>query len=131
MKGADIILGWISDIGQIHLYDTKAHGNSAPEVDESQDVKLLHGYQNETHTVLAFERPWDTCDPNDLVLNSDTTRLIWSYHDQDPIDINSLIYHGSQRRGVRSVYLQEMPQAKLKNDDFKVWNLTSQVELVS
>ena len=25
-------------------------------------MKLLGGYQNDTHTVLRFSRPWNTCD---------------------------------------------------------------------
>ena len=40
----------------------KAIGNSAPKMDTSQDLKLIKGYQNESHTVITFERPWQTCD---------------------------------------------------------------------
>ena len=63
MKGADIALGWVNDgDGKVHLYDMKAIGNSAPKMDTSQDLKLIKGYQNESHTVITFQRPWQTCD---------------------------------------------------------------------
>ena len=129
MMGSDIILGWVPDHGVPKLYDMQALGNTSPTLDETQDVSLLHGYQNESHTVLTFERKWNTCDPQDASLGSDTTRLIWSYSESDPESLENLIYHGSQRRGVRSVYLQEMPQEKLPTEDLLTWDLTSQVEL--
>jgi hypothetical protein len=37
-----------------------------PEVDASQDYRLLLGYENKTHTVLRFSRRYDTCDLRDL-----------------------------------------------------------------
>ncbi|KAI4479869.1 hypothetical protein M0804_010608 [Polistes exclamans] len=37
-----------------------------PEVDSSQDYRLLLGYENKTHTVLRFSRRYDTCDSRDL-----------------------------------------------------------------
>jgi hypothetical protein len=126
-------LGWVNDgDGKVHLYDMKAIGNSAPKMDTSQDLKLIKGYQNESHTVITFQRPWQTCDTKmDMELNSDTTRLIWAYHQTDPWNINDLFYHGAHSRGVRSVFHQELPQEKLKiNDpDLKIWDLTSKVEL--
>lgn len=42
--------------------DRYAAGYWAPTVDELQDVTLLGGYQNDTHTVLRFSRPWITLD---------------------------------------------------------------------
>ncbi|EZA62273.1 MOXD1-like protein, partial [Ooceraea biroi] len=37
-----------------------------PQMDSSQDYRLLLGYENKTHTVLRFSRRYDTCDPRDL-----------------------------------------------------------------
>ena len=43
--------------------DRFAYNNSVPVIDASQDLTLLGGgYENETHTVIKFSRPWDTCD---------------------------------------------------------------------
>ncbi len=129
MKGADIALAWVDDQnGKVHLSDMKAFGNSMPQLDSSQDLDLLGGYQNDSHTVITFQRPWSSCDQEmDFELNGDTTRLIWSYSDSD-----FLTYHGPNSRGTRSVYLQELPQIHLKTSqdpDLKIWDLTSQVEL--
>lgn len=46
-----------------------SHGIEGPEAalvtDTSQDVKVLGGSQNETHTSVIFSRNWQTCDPQD------------------------------------------------------------------
>ena len=123
-----------------------------PEIDDSQDVELISGFENGTHTVVTFARPWETCDTKevgfpclfsillalieymhealicwlpqskisihfftcqDMTLGSDTVRLVWSFHPEDPVSLHVLPYHGHQRRGVRSVYLQEMPHEKI------------------
>ena len=127
MKGSDIVLTWIQD-DQVHLQDMHAESNSKPILDDQQDLKLIHGYQNETHTVVAFERSWSTCDlKHDQVLDGDTIRLIYAYNDYD-----HLAYHGSQKRGVRSLYLKEPLQESiedLEHEDLQHWDLTSEVVL--
>lgn len=45
-----------------------SHGiemKAAPVADTSQDVRVLGGSQNETHTTVMFARKWQTCDPQD------------------------------------------------------------------
>ncbi|KAK0175590.1 hypothetical protein PV327_009330 [Microctonus hyperodae] len=69
MKGADIIIAWVDDhSGEVNLLDS--HGdeetNASPITDLSQDVKILEGVQNDTHTIVTFSRSWQTCDPDDL-----------------------------------------------------------------
>ncbi len=62
-----------------------ADGNGAPLVDSSQDYRVINGHQNGTHTLVTFERDWDTCDEKgDLQLGSDTARVMWAYHKDDP-----------------------------------------------
>lgn len=39
--------------------------NASPITDISQDVKVLRGSQNGTHTSVTFSRNWQTCDPDD------------------------------------------------------------------
>lgn len=43
--------------------------NAAPITDQSQDVNVLGGSQNDTHTSITFSRSWQTCDPEDRYLN--------------------------------------------------------------
>ena len=37
-----------------------------PEIDDSQDVELISGFENGTHTVVTFARPWETCDTKEV-----------------------------------------------------------------
>ena len=124
MHGADMVLGWVTD-GRVTLQDRHGEGNSVPELDTSQDVSLDWGRENDTHTVLQFHRAWDTCDPEDLALGSDTVRLIWTYSQDDPV-AGRLHYHGLTHRGARSIFLAEpplpLPEAE---EDLFTWDLTA------
>jgi len=42
--------------------------NTVPVLDTYQDVRVLSGLQNETHTTVTFVRKWQTCDPEDYQL---------------------------------------------------------------
>ena len=54
--------------------DMYAVGNDAPMLDKRQDVELLDGYENATHTVFTFRRPLRSCDTeHDLDLGVSTT----------------------------------------------------------
>ncbi|XP_066291636.1 DBH-like monooxygenase protein 1 homolog [Branchiostoma lanceolatum] len=106
MPGSDIAIGWVKD-GTAHLTDRYADAKAQPPVDESQDWELVSGYENETHTVLRFNRKLTTCDDKDRVINEDTMRVLWAWHDEDPADesgVNGPAYHGTNR-GVRSTVL--------------------------
>ncbi|XP_008207690.1 MOXD1 homolog 1 [Nasonia vitripennis] len=101
MMGADIVLAWVDDHTRIAtLLDS--HGvesnNAAPETDASQDVHLLHGSQNDTHTVVTFTRRWQSCDPQDRSLTGDTVRVLWALHESDP-ELNAARFHGEKRGG--------------------------------
>ncbi|KAG8225699.1 hypothetical protein J437_LFUL001732 [Ladona fulva] len=54
------------------LQDRHAKGRSEPELDASQDWELLLGYENGTHTILRFRRPYDTCDRKDYRITGGT-----------------------------------------------------------
>ncbi|XP_035720136.1 MOXD1 homolog 1-like [Vespa mandarinia] len=101
MKGADILLAWVDDHTRaVNLLDS--HGieesNAAPVTDTSQDVHVLEGFQNETHTSVTFIRNWQTCDPQDHRLTGDTVRVLWALHQSDP-ELNTAIWHGDKRGG--------------------------------
>ncbi|XP_019631108.1 PREDICTED: DBH-like monooxygenase protein 1 homolog [Branchiostoma belcheri] len=106
MPGSDIVIGWVKD-GTAHLTDRYAEAKAQPPVDESQDWELLSGYENGTHTVLRFNRELTTCDEKDRVINEDTMRVLWAWHDQDPAEDsgeNGPVYHGANR-GARATLL--------------------------
>ncbi|XP_014227450.1 MOXD1 homolog 1 [Trichogramma pretiosum] len=107
MLGADIVIAWVDDqTHQAMILDS--HGslddNRAPETDASQDVYLLHGWQNDTHTSVTFTRPWHLCDPDNKILTADTIRVLWALHPTDP-ELNQPAFHGD-RRGSRALRLK-------------------------
>ncbi|CAL4133676.1 unnamed protein product, partial [Meganyctiphanes norvegica] len=123
MGGADIALGWIDNSGFVHFHDRFAEGNTQPMIDDSQDYDLLGGYQNDSHTVLRFSRPWVSCDDqHDVQLTvRDTSRVIWAYHDEDPADENSVQYHS--HRGTKSMFLKEPKIETLKGQGIDYWDV--------
>ncbi|XP_047477058.1 DBH-like monooxygenase protein 1 [Penaeus chinensis] len=123
MKGSDIVLGWVDTDGKLHAHDRHAIGNMIPLIDDSQDIEVLGGYENETHTVLRFARPWNTCDKeHDFHLTSDTIRVIWAYSYDDPVTEYAMTKH--DHRGTKSIFLQE-PHFDLPTfgDDVFTWEV--------
>ncbi|KAJ8686728.1 hypothetical protein QAD02_022522 [Eretmocerus hayati] len=107
MMGADIILAWVDD----HTHEAMlldSHGvdnaNAASEMDRSQDVHLISGFQNLTHTVIIFTRKWHACDPQDRSLTGDTIRILWAIDPNDP-EVNSARFDG-EKRGGRAIRLK-------------------------
>lgn len=76
-------------------------------MDSSQDYLLLGGHQNETHTCVTFQRALITCDTtDDYAITRDVTKLLWAYHQDDPVGSAALIVkHEHHRRGDRSIHL--------------------------
>ncbi|KAA0192044.1 hypothetical protein HAZT_HAZT001912 [Hyalella azteca] len=109
MTGADIILGWVTEDGNVTLTDRYAKGDGSPLLDASQDVTLMSGRRNATHTTMRFSRPWVTCDDlHDLPITADTVRVIYAFDDEIPdASAPNLPYH--DHRGTKSLYLKEAP----------------------
>jgi len=123
MAGADIVVAWVTDAGEAIITDRHATDTSVPRLDESIDVTLEAGWENDTHTVVRFRRAWDTCDHQDMVLGTDTVRLIWAYHDQDPVH-GHMIYHTLAWRGGRSIFLAEAPVPLISPDKpYQTWDI--------
>ena len=48
--------------------------------------------------MIRFSRPWNTCDgEEDYLLNNDTVRVIWAFHEVDPIEPGIPSYHGDNK----------------------------------
>ncbi|XP_076621804.1 MOXD1 homolog 1-like [Colletes latitarsis] len=126
MKGADILLAWVDD--HTHTaYLLDSHGIGEPDAtlvtDTSQDVKVLGGSQNETHTSVVFSRNWQTCDPQDHRLTGDTIRVLWALHQTDP-ELNTAIWPGDKRGGralrLKTAAPHSPPQY---TQDIKYWDV--------
>ncbi|XP_070572376.1 DBH-like monooxygenase protein 1 homolog [Ptychodera flava] len=104
MPGSDMVVGWVLDNGEVKFTDRHATAYSEPIIDDKHDYKLLLGKEEDDFTVLKFERLIDTCDDeHDWLLTSDTTRVIWAYHHDDPDDGVPMLRHS--HRGTKSVRL--------------------------
>ncbi|XP_020297995.1 MOXD1 homolog 2 [Pseudomyrmex gracilis] len=136
--GADMVIGWVDNNGQVHLQDRHVKGASrVPEMDSSQDYRLLLGYENKTHTVLRFSRRYDTCDPRDLKITNDTMQVVWQYHVEEPVSAAGILPDHGAVRGSRPLYLVQrdaQPRRNSRNQEsepqLKSWDiLNKQVRL--
>nr|XP_022919190.1 MOXD1 homolog 2 [Onthophagus taurus]XP_022919191.1 MOXD1 homolog 2 [Onthophagus taurus] len=131
MPGSDMIVGWV-DKGQVYFQDRHVtNADREPEVDSSQDYQLLLGYENSTHTVLRFRRQLDTCDHHDIPITNDTMRILWAFHQQEPIGgavaPGSLPDRGLESRGIQSLYLVQRADQDAPSPEEKVhvWEITN------
>ncbi|KAK3101729.1 hypothetical protein FSP39_005907 [Pinctada imbricata] len=122
MFPADIVIGGVKN-GKTYFKDRHSTGKSAPPIDDSQDWILLHGEENNFGTVLKFTRKISTCDKQDMGITDATMRVIYSYHDNDPINDTDMsrMYHGPQHRGSKSITFLSKPETvKLPSDAIEV-----------
>lgn len=104
MPNSDVVIGWVSN-NEPSLQDRFAADRIEPQLDDQQDYKLLSGYENDTHTVLRFQRKYDTCDPKDIKITNDTMKVIYAYTHDDPVG-SILTQHTWQ--GSRNLILTSM-----------------------
>ncbi|KAK0078076.1 hypothetical protein PV325_003063 [Microctonus aethiopoides] len=97
--------------------------NASPITDLSQDVKVLEGVQNDTHTIVTFSRSWQTCDPDDHILTEDNVRVLWAMHESDP-ELNTPVWHGDKRGG-RALRLKTSAsrESPPHSPDIKHWDI--------
>ncbi|XP_034935719.1 MOXD1 homolog 2 isoform X2 [Chelonus insularis] len=132
--GADMVIGWVDNNGQVHLQDRHVKdSNRDPAMDSSQDYHLLLGYENKTHTVLRFSRQYDTCDPRDLKITNDTTKVVWQYHKEEPVSAAGVLPPHGAVRGSRPLYLVQrdsQPKRMSRNQqaapNLKTWDIINQ-----
>uniref|UniRef100_A0A336L841 CSON004817 protein n=1 Tax=Culicoides sonorensis TaxID=179676 RepID=A0A336L841_CULSO len=106
MSGSDLVLAWVDDTtGLPNVLDCHGprDGNGAPIQDDTQNYTVINGYQNATHTVIQFKRALETCDPDDVVITSDSIKVLWSYGEQDPIHGNHKGHN--KNRGWKNMHL--------------------------
>ncbi|CAK9815881.1 MOXD1 homolog 2 [Anthophora quadrimaculata] len=132
--GADMVIGWVDNNGQLHLQDRHVKNSSKdPQMDSSQDYCLLQGFENKTHTVLRFSRPYDTCDPRDLKITNDTMQVVWQYHVEEPVSAAGVLPDHDAIRGSRPLYLVQrdtQPRPNSRNQEaemqLQTWDVLNQ-----
>ncbi|XP_067141859.1 DBH-like monooxygenase protein 1 homolog [Centruroides vittatus] len=128
MTGSDIVIGWVKN-GRAQFHDRFADGKFLPAIDESQDWKLLWCCENDTHTSIRFTRLMNTGDYEDLCINpEETVRMIYAYHTDDPNSPSTILYHGTKRRGSRSILLrnnEELFKHYSNTEDVHYWDVRS------
>ncbi|XP_017756157.1 PREDICTED: MOXD1 homolog 2-like [Eufriesea mexicana] len=132
--GADMVIGWVDNNGQLHLQDRHVKNSSKdPQMDSSQDYCLLLGYENKTHTVLRFSRRYDTCDPRDLKITNDTMQVVWQYHVEEPVSAAGVLPDHDAVRGSRPLYLVQrdaQPRPSSRNEEagspLQTWDILNQ-----
>ncbi|KAG8191052.1 hypothetical protein JTE90_029492 [Oedothorax gibbosus] len=122
MAGSDIAIGWVKN-GKAHLQDRHAYKNGLPALDEQQDWHLLNGFENATHTVIQFNRKFDTCDEQDLAITNDTARVIYAYHASDPLTDEVFLYHNKDRGSRSLTLLQPMNIKQELPTEARVWDI--------
>ncbi|CAG7674168.1 unnamed protein product, partial [Allacma fusca] len=115
MNHADVVMGGVKN-GEPYFTDRFSTGKSEPKIDDNQDWTLLAAEENETHTTLQFERELDTCDNEDLPINDDTTKFIWSIGATDDIS-----YH--VKRGVAAVNILDVANPTVDVSQFDSWKI--------
>ncbi|XP_049950240.1 MOXD1 homolog 1-like isoform X1 [Schistocerca serialis cubense] len=126
MAGADMALVWFDSRGMPYVADL--HGtsrNTAPDLDSSQDYYLVGGSRNDTHSTVRYRRRLDTCDKDDMILGSDTVRVIWSLHEEAPQMVEGKLIRlqgHKANRGTRSLHLIVPPE--LPRPNAQQWDVT-------
>ena len=102
MGNSDFMIGWIDDNGNVNLQDRNLIGigyNTEPILDESQDLILISGAQQNGWTRIRFKRSLVPCDADgDLPIElKGSTKFIYAMGSTDTVT-----YHGNNR-GAQSV----------------------------
>ncbi|ESO82138.1 hypothetical protein LOTGIDRAFT_135247 [Lottia gigantea] len=104
MFPADVVIGWVKD-GAVHFKDRHSIGHYEPIIDKSQDWILLSGKEENGKTVLKFVRKLRSCDKDDRNIEEGTTKVIFSWHPEDPQHETGLPFHGDSNKGSKSLLL--------------------------
>ncbi|XP_061718923.1 MOXD1 homolog 1-like [Cydia pomonella] len=126
MRGADLLVAWVDDRNN-HAHVLDCHGLTFEDravADEVQNVELVSGYQNDTHTTVEFRRMLDTCDIQDFVIGDDTMQVLWALGpDGSDGELPKHVKSGS--RPLRLLLPVSKPQTiPLRHWDVRINNLT-------
>ncbi|XP_077972843.1 uncharacterized protein LOC120337231 isoform X2 [Styela clava] len=95
MAKADIVISGVRRDG-VYALDAYASRNGKPQIDLSQDIKVLRYVETEGVTTVTFARKLDTTDSMDNKIG-DSKYVIWAYGRADFAKKPRNFYHGSNR----------------------------------
>lgn len=105
MNGADIIMMGVT-ADKVYAVDCHSDRNGVPDVDEEQNVEIVTGWENGTHTGVTIRRNRLTCNDDDMDIWPSTYKVIWAYGSTDLQDDElSFRYYHRANRGGRSLKL--------------------------
>ncbi|XP_063364441.1 tyramine beta-hydroxylase [Cydia amplana] len=76
LENSDVCVLWTDYNGSEHFEDMHADGSGRLLRDPQQDCEAFH-LDGRTRTIL-FERPFDTCDDHDYVVEEGTVHVVWA-----------------------------------------------------
>jgi hypothetical protein len=86
--GADMIIGWVTDAGQVEIFDAYSKSESFHPEDTDLggtfDISDYAGTQSSTLTIIEFKRPLSTGDQYDKTIPANgTLKIIWAFGSSD------------------------------------------------
>jgi len=86
--GADMIIGWVTDTGEVEIFDTYSKSESSHPRDTDLggtfDISEYAGTQTSTHTIIEFKRPLSTGDQYDKAIPAEgSIKIIWAFGSSD------------------------------------------------
>ncbi|GAB6027491.1 DBH-like monooxygenase protein 1, variant 2 [Chamberlinius hualienensis] len=125
-KIADLMVGWVKD-GEAVIQDRYETSQHEYHLDRQQNVELVAGFENETHTTLIFKRKHDTCDrDDDIAITNDTTRIFYILHVNDPVDPKAIFQHKDIHNGTATVLITSRPASMIELSSH--WSTDSQYD---
>jgi len=86
MNNGDEAVFWVDNTGKGFVSDRHSAQAGFPPEDQHQDYFLTNIVKNNTHLISSFYRKRNTLDPEDWVLTTDDTHVIFSKSDEVPVD---------------------------------------------
>ncbi|XP_021938401.1 dopamine beta-hydroxylase [Zootermopsis nevadensis] len=102
LVGADLCVLWTDWRGRTHLQDTWVDLNGRSVVDSQQDCLGFRHIQLNDVVKFTFTRRFDTCDPQDYVIEEGTTHVVWArgrgpLFRLEGLNVSSAAHSGMQR----------------------------------
>lgn len=102
MDGSDVIVAWIDGYNGIANFTDRHIVGREVLIDANQTWALKGSYRREGFTVIQFERPLVSCDPDDISIEVGTPFFIYAMGDDHPAFGQDIGYH-LMKRGAKAL----------------------------